>query len=61
MRGTNKVILNEETMNEVFEDYIKNHLFKDGNFTVSKIDKRSYETEWTITLEGKEVADVTES
>lgn len=61
MIGTNKVILNEETMNQIVENYIRGSMFKDGEFTVAEVDKKSYANEWTVILEGKEAADVTES
>jgi len=61
MIGINKVILNEETMNQIVENYIRGSMFKGGEFTVSEIDKKSYAKEWTITLEGKEAADAPES
>ena len=61
MIGENTVILNEETVKNMVKGYLENNLFKDRGFSVTKITKRSYDTEWTITLEGKEVADATES
>ena len=63
MKGTIKVIVSEETANGLFEKYVRTELFKDGDFIIADINKRSYEKEWTITLEGNEVeaADATES
>ena len=60
MIGENTVILNEETVKHMVEGYLKNSLFKEGEFSVTKITKKSYDTEWRITLEGKEAADATE-
>ena len=63
MIGTNTVILNNETVRRIFEEYAKSEMFKDGYFSVSDIKHDSLYDTWKITLEGteKEAADVTES
>ena len=59
MIGINTVIINRETANSIFQKYFMDHLFKDGDFKVSGINKKY--NDWEITLEGKEASDATES
>ena len=58
MIGKNMVILNEETVHQLFKTFLSSHLFKDGDFDVTNIDKKSYETDWTITIEGSKPKEV---
>jgi len=58
MIGINTVIINRETANSIFQKYFMDHLFKDGDFKVSGINKKY--NDWEITLEGKEASDATE-
>jgi len=55
MIGQNKLILNHETMMAIIETHLKNHFFKELDFTVTDVDYRLYK--WELTLAGKEVTD----
>ena len=57
MIGENKLILNHETMMSIIENYIKEHIFKELDFTVTDVEFKTYDNKWELTLVGKEEKD----
>lgn len=63
MIGTNRIILNEDTVTKMFTDHIRATLFGKMGFVVESVKHKAYDHEWEITLKGtgKEADDATES